>query len=140
MSEIAEDLKANLADVEYRHVYAHEFLDMTLARQIRALRKQRGWSQAQLAEMLKTKQSRISEIENEDYGSLSIATLKSLAEAFDVYLNIRFASFAELLTQVEQTSMSDLEVAAYPDDAAMRIGENRRPLSSRRQPRPERRK
>lgn len=89
---------------------------MTLARQIRALRKQRGWSQAQLAELLNTKQSRVSAMENEEYGAFSIASLKDLARVFDVYLNVRFTSFADLLSQVDRTSMDELSVQRYSED------------------------
>lgn len=124
MTEIRDRLREELADQEYRHAYAQEFLDMTLARQIRALRKSRGWSQKDLADRLGTKQSRVSEIEDEDYGSLSIAALKDLATAFDVYLNVRFASFAELLNQVDRTSMADLGVPPYIDDQAVAVIED----------------
>lgn len=92
---------------------------MTLARQIRALRKARGWSQKDLADLLETKQSRISEIEDEEYGALSLATLKDLARVFDVYLNVRFTSFTDLLSQVDRTSMSELVVPRYADDPAV---------------------
>jgi len=119
MTEIRDRLKTELAETEYRQAYAQEFLDMTLARQIRALRKQRGWIQAHLAELLNTKQSRVSAMENEEYGALSVASLKDLARVFDVYLNVRFTSFAELLSQVDRTSMEELSVPGYPEDAAM---------------------
>lgn len=116
MTKIRDRMQAELADPEYRHAYSQDFLDMTLARQIRALRKARGWSQKQLADLLDTHQSRVSEMENEEYGALSIAALKDLARVFDVYLSVRFESFAELLARVDQTSMEDLVVPPYADD------------------------
>lgn len=119
MNEIRDRIREELNDREYRHAYAQEFLDMTLARQIRALRKARGWSQKDLADLLETKQSRISEIEDEEYGALSLATLKDLARVFDVYLNVRFTSFTDLLSQVDRTSMSELVVPRYADDPAV---------------------
>lgn len=119
MTEETQQFQDQLVDVEYRHAYAQDFLDMTLARQIRALRKARGWNQKQLADLLGTQQSRISEIEDEEYGALSIATLKDLARVFDVYLNVRFTSFSEMLTQVDRTSMADLVVPSYAEDPAV---------------------
>ena len=116
MSELRDELRSELHDPEFRHSYASEFADMVLARQIRALRKQRGLTQKQLAEDIGSAQPFISSIEDEEYGSLTISTLKDLARAFDVYLDVRFTSFAKLLEAVEHTSMNDLEVPAFSDD------------------------
>ena len=49
---------------------------------IRALHRQRGWSQEQLGEMVHFSQSKISKIENGDWDSLS--DLKLLAAALGV--------------------------------------------------------
>ena len=49
---------------------------------IRALRRQRGWSQEQLGEMVHFSQSKISKIEHGDWDSLS--DLKLLAAALGV--------------------------------------------------------
>lgn len=116
MGEIRDELLAEIGDREYRHGYAREFLDMVLARQIRVLRKQRKLSQADLASMIGTGQPYISQIEDEEYGSLSLNTLKDLAKAFDVYLDVRFTSFARLLDAVEYTGSEDLKVAPFTDD------------------------
>jgi transcriptional regulator with XRE-family HTH domain len=116
MTEIKHELVAELSDPDFRHGYAAEFVDMIVAQQIRALRKQRGWTQTELAERIGTKQPFISQIEDEDYGSISISTLKDLARAFDVYLNVRFESFSTLLSQVDASSASELEVPLFAID------------------------
>lgn len=116
MGDIRDEVIRDLRDREYRHDYAHSFLDMTLARQIRALRKQRGLSQTDLAEILGTRQSAISMLENEDYGAMTLSTLKELARAFDVYLDVRFTSFSRLADSVERTQMQDFEVPGFDED------------------------
>ena len=49
---------------------------------IRALRRQRGWSQEQLGELVHFSQSKISKIEHGDWDSLS--DLRLIAKALDV--------------------------------------------------------
>src|SRR5260221_10490829 len=119
MTNISTELLTDLKDEEYRHEYAGEFLDIILARQIRALRKERGWTQAEFQKRIGTSQSFIPAIESEDYGSLSISTLKDLARAFDVYLNVRFDSFATLVSQVESSGSAELRVPVFVSDPAI---------------------
>lgn len=102
-------------DAEYRNAYAEDFLDMILARQIRALRKQRNLTQTQLADMIGTGQSRISDLESEEYGSMTVNTLKDLARAFDVTLAINFQSYADFMKRLDRTSMVDLQVPSFSD-------------------------
>ena len=116
MKDILERLRSDLSDPEYRHAYAQDFLDSSLAHQIRALRNHRGWTQAELAAKVGTQQPFISAIENEDYGVLSISKLKELSEAFDVYLSVRFESFSRLLSDVARSSTKDLEVPEFSAD------------------------
>lgn len=116
MDEIQNELLAELNEPEFRHAYASEFIDMILARQIRALRKQRNWTQQQLAERIQKHQSFISALEDEEYGSMTLSTLKELAESFDVYLSVRFKSFRNLIEQVSHSSMKDLEVPSFEED------------------------
>lgn len=116
MDQIQSELLGDLKEPEFRHTYANEFIDMTLARQIRALRKQRNWTQQQLADRIEKKQSFISALEDEDYGSMTVSTLKEIAEAFDVFLSVRFESFRTLIDQVAKSRMRDLEVSSFDED------------------------
>lgn len=88
-----------------------------LAHQIRVLRHQRQWTQAQLARHLGTTQAAISRLEDADYGKYSVRTLLDLAHAFDVGLCLRFQSIVDQMVEVRQVRTSDLEVEAFDDEA-----------------------
>lgn len=103
---------------EYRGSYAESFLDTSIATQIRVIREQRGWTQAQLAEAAGMLQSRISALENANYSKWSIGTLKRLARAFDVPLNVAFGTFGSLLADINAFGRKSLERASFDDDPA----------------------
>ena len=89
-------MNADFDDPEYRSAYVDAMVSNSIAFQIRAMRQKRGLSQQQLANLLQTTQNAVSRIENPDYGRASVATLKSVARAFDVALLVKFVSFGEL--------------------------------------------
>lgn len=97
MSELRKRLAEEFADAEYAHAYLGENSNMRLAAQVRALRVQRNWSQQDLAERAGMKQARISKIEQADFDSLSLTTLRRLAAAFDVGLSVKFDSIANVV-------------------------------------------
>jgi transcriptional regulator with XRE-family HTH domain len=88
-----------LGDREYRHHYADSIADSLIAAQIKANREARDWTQADLGTETGMKQSRISEIEDVNYGSWTINTLRRLARAFDLALIVRFVSFSKLVDE-----------------------------------------
>ena len=49
MNGLVKNLKHEFADEEYRHSYAESFLNSSIATQIKVLREQRKWRQADLA-------------------------------------------------------------------------------------------
>lgn len=116
MSDVSQRLATEFPDPEYRHSYTGDFLNTCVAAQIKALREQRGWTQAQLAERAQMKQSRISAMEDVNYSSWSIRTLARLAEAFDVALAVCFKSFSARIEDIERFSSSELLVPPYLDD------------------------
>src|SRR5271155_3062172 len=118
MSGLREELKADFAtnDKEYRHAYADESLNTFIATQIKVLREQRGLTQKELATAAEMKQSMISRYENANYSSWSVNTLKKLAEAFDVCLDVKFRSFGELVTAVDGFSRESLQVPKFAND------------------------
>jgi len=73
------------------------------------MRESKGWTQAQLAKAAGMKQSRISVLENPDYETMNLLTLRRLARAFDVALSIKFVPFSELLSE----SVGDTEKGYY---------------------------
>lgn len=106
---------------EYRAGYAESFLDTRIATQIRVLREQRGWTQAQLAEAAGMKQSRICALEDANYSSWSVTTLKRLARAFDVPLDVEFGTFGQLLREVSTFNRDSLQRPEFAKDPAFAL-------------------
>jgi putative helix-turn-helix protein len=80
---------------------------MNISRAIRFLRKQKGWTQQQLADFANTSKSNISNLENGNQG-YSEAILKYLADA----LGCRDSSIfllAEYLERQQNNTLKDLE-------------------------------
>ena len=100
---------------EFRHEYVNGYFNTLVAYQIRALREGAGLLQADLAEALGTKQSRVSTFEDPDYGSWNIKTLRRLAEHFDVGLSIKFENFGRLLTEMARFDSESVK-APFKDD------------------------
>jgi transcriptional regulator with XRE-family HTH domain len=110
MSELAERLVQEFADKDYAHAYMESHAVSRLAAQLHALRKQRNWSQQQLAERSGIAQERISKIENADFTSITLSTLNKLARAFDVDVRVAFESFSQGILDVVNLSPKALEV------------------------------
>ncbi len=91
---------AELANQDAREQYAAGLLDSYIALQIKTLRQQRQWSQAELAALAGKHQSQISAMEQIDFGSWKISTLRRLAKAFDLALVVRFESFGRFLHEI----------------------------------------
>lgn len=111
---------AKFKDRDYRHTYAEQFLDTFIATQIRVLREQRGWTQAQLAERVGMKQSRISAVEDANYSGWTISTLKRLGRAFDVPLNVSYGTFGRLLAGLDDFNRAGLQRYDFDSDPAFR--------------------
>lgn len=109
MSGFQERLREEFTDKEYAHAYMEESLNHYIATQIKVLREQRGLTQAQLAELAGMKQTRISVLENVEYESWSIKTLKQLAQAFDLVLFVSFETFSSSIDRLESFSRESLE-------------------------------
>jgi len=120
MSKTRERVTRELLDQEDRTDYAVEFGDSSIALQIKALRLKHGWTQAELGERAGgMKQSRISDMENVDYSSWSVATLRRLAQAFDLPLIVSFESWGKFVDDVMRLSRSALERPPFDEDAAI---------------------
>ena len=104
ISDLIYKVKEAFKSKEYRHAYVDEFLNVSIATQIKVLREQRGreWSQKDLADKVGMKQPRISVMENVNYSSWSINTLRKLAKAFDLTLRVSFESFGERIKEIDQ--------------------------------------
>jgi transcriptional regulator with XRE-family HTH domain len=84
-----------------------------IARQVRALREQRDWSQGDLARESGKKQSNISRIEDPDYGQMTLQTLFDLAAAFDLPLLVQFAEWPDWLNRMEDVSTEWLQRESF---------------------------
>lgn len=116
-TSVVENLKRQFKDKEFRDAFVEESMTTKLALQIRALREQRGWSQAVLAEKSAMKQARISEVEDPNYGRISVTTLRRLASAFDTALDVAFITFGDALEIAARRDEQKLFVASFAEDS-----------------------
>ena len=77
-------------DPELRKMIAEEALNVRVARMIYEARKQSGLTQAQLAELIGTKQPVIARLEDADYEGHSLSMLQRIAEALGRRLEVSF--------------------------------------------------
>ncbi len=101
---------------EYRDALAVEHVNTTLAIQIRKMRENHRWNQADLANKMGKHQETISQWENPDYGRYSITTLKALASTFDVALLVKFISFSELVKDMVNLNETRLLPLSYNEE------------------------
>ncbi len=107
---------AEIRDKEYRHGLVAAQIEIDLPLQLRALRKQRGWTQPEMAERTGMKQSRFPLMERPGSARFNLETLRRLAEAFDVALIVRFAPFSELLDWSKAFSPDAFEVPSFEEE------------------------
>src|ERR1700685_3923152 len=107
-----------LSNLEYRSSFVESQINMGLPFKIKALRKQRNWTQPQLAERAGMKQSRISAIERPGGGKLNIDTLCRLASAFDVALDVEFIPFGELMRRSDGLDPDSFTVKSFDEEIA----------------------
>jgi transcriptional regulator with XRE-family HTH domain len=116
MNELVKTLTEEWKDKETRQVYCDEFLNASIATQIKVLRERRGLTQAQLAALADMKQPRIAAMEDVNYASWTINVLRRLAEAFDLTLTVKFESFGEKLKEIVIFSRENLEKPSFKED------------------------
>lgn len=120
MSDLIERLRSDFQDEEYRHSYAEECLNTMVATQIKVLREQREMSQTELAEKTGMKQPRIPLLEDANYSSWTLSTLKRFARAFDLALTVKFDAFSDVILDFESISRESLERPSFKDDPLFR--------------------
>ncbi len=116
MNDTTETLLPELRDYDYAEGYAEELLNARIATQIKVLREQQKMKQAELAAAMGTTQTAISRIENVNYSSWSIKTLKKIARALKLRLNVSFESFGTLPDDVEGFTRERMERPAHDKD------------------------
>jgi transcriptional regulator with XRE-family HTH domain len=116
MSKTFDRMRQSFPNKDYRHTYANGLVDSKLATQLKVLREQRGWTQAQLAEKCGMQQARISVLEDVNYASWSISTLRRIGKAFDLWLDVEWKEFGELPRTWQNMSRETLERESFDDD------------------------
>ena len=115
---INSSLTNELRSKKYRDAYVASQIRMALPFQIRALRKERGLSQGDLAVLTGMAQPRISEIEKPGERRLNIETLLRVASGLDVGLQIRFVPFSEIVDSSERFDPDNFHVPSFDDELA----------------------
>lgn len=110
-----QQLWENLENPENRRELATE-IATSIAFQIRHLREKAGWTQAELANRTEKEQPTISQLEDPNYGRYSLVTLKTLANAFDVALSVRFVPFSELVDWLANLTPEKLAPPSYSEE------------------------
>lgn len=110
-------------DAEYRQGYMEGSVEQGIAWQIRANRKARGLTQADLAQLLETTQSGVSRLEDPEYGTHSIDTLLRVANAFDCALSVKFVGYAQLAEDSIDLSEQNLVAPTYDQESQKYLGE-----------------
>jgi transcriptional regulator with XRE-family HTH domain len=116
MGAISEALRHDLRQPEFSEGYAESFQDALVATQIKVLREDNNWTQADLAEKIGTTQTAVSRIESANYSAWNISTLKKLARAFRVRLKVSFETYGSLIHDVESFSRESLRRAPREED------------------------
>jgi len=99
-----------------RDAYVYEHIRNGIPFQLRAMREQRDWTQADLAKAANTGRTTITRLENPNNERLTIKTLLELASAFDVALLIKFVPFSRLLKEYEDVSSDALNAGSITDE------------------------
>jgi transcriptional regulator with XRE-family HTH domain len=115
-----EELVEQFRDKEYREAYADDFLDAYIAAQIRTIREQRDMTQQELADLIGTKQTGISRIENVNYSSWNIRTLKKIAYALGGRLHVSIETFGSLVEEGASFSRKALQRPSVQDDPVLK--------------------
>jgi transcriptional regulator with XRE-family HTH domain len=116
MNQSPEEYRDAFEDERVRYAVAEDFLSVYIAAQIKELRGDR--SQQEIADAIRTKQSGISRLENVNYSSWEVETLRKLARAFGVRLKISFEEFGTLLAEMENFNKETIKRRRFEDDPA----------------------
>lgn len=119
MSELTKKLVSEFSDREYAHAYMEAHIVSRIAAQVHVIRKQRGWSQNELADKAGMAQERVSKIESADFESVTLKTLNKFAEAFDVQLHVAFVPFSQGIVDVANMTPTGLKVEPREADLAL---------------------
>lgn len=101
---------------KYRDAYVAAQLAIGIPNQLRALRARRNLTQDQMATLARMNQSRISELEKAGERRLTLETLKRIASALDVALEVRFVPFSQLIRNSEAFDPDSFYVMSFEEE------------------------
>jgi len=100
----------------YRSAFARQQFKKLVPLQVQMLRKQRGWTQEELAERSGLTQGVISRAEDHQYGNLTVNTILTIAEGFDVAFVGRFVPFSELESWYLKLSQETTHAPSFDEE------------------------
>jgi transcriptional regulator with XRE-family HTH domain len=122
MTELAHPvdlrLSEQLQDRNYRKRFFWAELSARIAEQLISLRKRRGLTQTEVADLTGTKQPAISRAEQADYQNWNLKTLRSIAEALDARVRVTIEASEDVISEYEskasQPSEEQIAIAEEP--------------------------
>lgn len=112
LDEPQRRLRDNLQSKAYREPYATNALIDNVSAQVQVLRRQRGFTQEELARLVRTKQPRISNVENprdsDHVPNWELDTLNRIAQALGTRLKISFETYGSLVDELHSITSDSL--------------------------------
>ena len=102
-----------------RRDYVDDFVNASVALQIKVLRLHREWTQEELADKAHLGQSQISDYENINHPPPKIDILKRIAAAFDLPLIVRLGSWGDFVEGASGMNQVSLQYPRFERDPAM---------------------
>ena len=88
-----------------------------------ALREQRELTQEQFGTAVGMSQEMVSRIEDPNYGTLTLKTLKKIAAGLDIGLMVRFVPFGELVEWEANITHDALKALSFNNDPYFKLGD-----------------
>lgn len=104
----SEQFAQQISDEADRREFVADQVSVRIALAVRAIREERGLSQAELGELAGTTQSAISRLEDPDSGKPSVTTLLKVAAALDVPLSVTFPDWEDWFREGLRLRRADL--------------------------------
>lgn len=114
-----EQIVASLRDKTSRDAFIASLIRFNLPSQIKEMRERRGWSQVELGSRAQMAQTLVSRFESKGYEQFSLRTLRKLASAFDVGLQVGFVPFSDLADAAAYPERHPLDVPSFREDVRL---------------------